>query len=105
MKEKIIIHEILNDVKKNFNKTSNHYSNQQLTGHKDLIRGVIVKKWIMRNQGRINFHQHNKLLVKSCVQHYHEVWKCGCVLLHNPEVQMKVLKDKVLNMMEKASKD
>ena len=63
---------MLNDANKYFNKDNNHYANQQLIGCKDLFRGVIVIEWVIRNQSKINFHQYNKLLVKSCAQCYHE---------------------------------
>ena len=69
---------MLNDVSKYFNKNNNHYTNQQLIGCKDLFRGLIVKECAIENQSRIIFHQHNKVLVKSCVQCYHECWKRMC---------------------------
>ena len=45
------------------------------------------------------------MLVQSCVQCYHECWKRRCVALYNPEVQIKVLKDEVLNTLEYTSKE
>ena len=53
----------------------------------------------------MNFHQHNKMLVKRCIQCHHDCWKLRCVVLHDPEVQIKVLKDELLSIMEDASKD
>ena len=105
VQEKMIMQDILNDVKKYFNKTNNYCSNQQLIGCKDLFRGVMVKEWVMGNQGRIDFPQCNTVVVKICVQHYHECQKRRCVALHNPKVQIEKLKDEVLNIMEEASKD
>ena len=54
-------------------------------------------------QGRINFDQHNKVLIQSCIKYYYERWKRICVVLHNPEVQIKVLKNEVLNILQAAS--
>ena len=56
-------------------------------------------------QSMINFHQCNKVLIKSCIQYYHECWRRRCVGLHNPEVKMKVLKDRVMTIMEGESKE
>ena len=64
-----------------------------------------MKELAMLNQNKINFHTHNKTLVKSCVQLYHEFWKRRCVVLYDPKEQMKVLQDEVLNILEKASKE
>ena len=59
----------------------------------------------MGNKGKIKFRQHNKVLVQSCVQYYHECWKRRCVVLHNPEVQKKVLKEESLKIMVEACKE
>ena len=59
----------------------------------------------MLNQKRIKFHSHNKVIVKSCVEHYHECWKRRCLVLHKPEMQKKVLKEEVLAVIEEASKE
>ena len=59
----------------------------------------------MGNKGRINFRQYDKVLVQSCVQYYQEYWKRRCVVLHNPEVQIKVSKDEALNILEEESKE
>ena len=50
------------------------------------------------------FYSHDKALVKSSVQFHHEHWKRRCVVLHNPEVQRKVLKEEVLAIMEEIEK-
>ena len=65
---------------------------------------MIAKEWVIVNQERINFHHNSELLVKSFAKHYHECWKCRCVVLHAPEVQIKSLKDEVLSVIEEASK-
>ena len=59
----------------------------------------------MGNQERINFHQHNKVLVQSCVQCYHQCQKRRYVVLHDLEVKIKVLKDEALNILEEANKE
>ena len=64
-----------------------------------MIQRVIVKEWLMGNQGRIHFHHHNKVLVKSCVQYHHECCKRISLVLYNLEVQIKELKYEVLNIM------
>ena len=92
-------------MKKNFNKTNHYYTNQQLIRCEDLFRGVVAKEWVIGNQGRINFYQHDKLLAQNCVQHYHECWKLRCAVMHNLEAQIKLLKDEVLNILEETSKE
>ena len=96
---------MLNDINKYFNDNEDYYTNQQMIGHRDLFRGVVVKEWVMKNHNNINFHAYNKVLVKISVQFYHECWKRRCVVLHDPEVQKKVLKEEVLVIMEEASEE
>ena len=76
-----------------------------MIGCKYLFRGAIVKEWAKVNQSRINFYQYNKVLVKICVQYYHEFRKRKYAVLYKPETQMKVLKDDVLSIMEEKSKE
>ena len=64
-----------------------------------------MKEWEMLNQKWINFYSHNKVIVKICIERYHECWKRRCPTLRNPEVQDKVLKDEVLAIIEEASKE
>ena len=66
--------------------------------HKDLFLGVIVKEWAIVNQKRINVHSYNEALFKSCVEYYHECWKLRCAVLHDIEVQKKVLKEEALEI-------
>ena len=49
-------------------------------------------------------HAHNKVLVKSCAQFYHEHWKRRCVVLHNPEVQRNVLQEDLKVIMLEENK-
>ena len=104
MQEKMIVQEILNDEKKNFNKTNNHNSNQQLVGHNDLFRGVIVKQWLMGNQVRIIFFRHNEALAKFFIKCYYECRKRRCVVFHNPEIQTKYLKIESASMWTKKAR-
>ena len=60
--------EMLNDINKYFNNDNDYYTNQQLIGHIDMFRGVVVKEWVVGNDDNINFHACNKVLVKSCVK-------------------------------------
>ena len=96
---------MLNNVKKHCNKTNNCHANQQLIGHNYVFTGVKEKEWVMGNKGRIDFHQQNKVLVQICIQCYHECWKRRCVVLHDLEVRITLLKDEVLNILEDASKE
>ena len=57
------------------------------------------------NETHFYFHQHDKILVQSCLKYHHKRWKRRCVVLHNPEVQIKVLKDELLNILEEVSKE
>ena len=101
-KERSIVQEMLKDINKIFNNDDDYYRNQQLIGHMHLFRGIIVKEWAMGNHNNVNFHAHNKALVKSCVKFYCECWKRICIVLQNPEMQRKVLKEEVLVITEEA---
>ena len=96
---------MLNDISKYSNNGDDYYTNQQLIGHKDIFRGVVVKEWVMGNDNNINFHTCNKVLVKSSVTFYHDYWKRRCVVLHEPQFQIKALKEEVLVIMDEAEKD
>lgn len=72
--------------------------------NKDLFRGFAVKKLAMENQNRINFHSHDKVLLKSCVEFYHECCKRRCIVLCNLEAQNKVLQKKHWQLQEKKVK-
>ena len=103
--EKVIVKEMLNDVNKYFNNNDDYHTNQQLIGHRELFRGVIVKEWVIENLNNMHFHTCDKVFVKNYVQFYHECWKRRCVALHDHEVQKKVLKEEVLVIMEEASEE
>ena len=72
---------------------------------KDFFRGEIVKEWVMLNQKRIDFKSHDKVIVKSCIGHYHGGWKRIFSMSHDLEVQNKVSKDEVLATVEEESKE
>ena len=59
----------------------------------------------MGNHNNSKFYAHNKVSVKSCVHFYHECWKRRYIVLHDPEVQQKVLKEEVEAIMEGANKE
>ena len=63
---------MLSDFSKYVNKDNNTYKNQQVIGHKDLFRGVIVIEQVILNQNWINFNSHIKVIAKSCVEYNHE---------------------------------
>ena len=56
----MIVQEMLCDINKYFHNDNNIYATQQLIGHKDLFREVIVKEWAIINQNRTNFHSHDE---------------------------------------------
>ena len=67
----MIVKEILKDTNKYSSNEDDCCTNKQLIGHKDIIRGVIVKDWIMHNINSVNFHPHDKVLIENCVKHYY----------------------------------
>ena len=96
---------MLKDLDKYFNNEDDYCTNRQLIGYEYLFRGVIVKYWVMENCNSVNFHPHNKVLIGNSVKHYHDSWEKRCVVLYSPDVQKKVLKEDLLEIIEKASKD
>ena len=103
--EKEIVEEMLRCAIKCFNDDENYHTNQQMIGHKDMFRGVVVKEWIVGNECGVNFHNYNEILTKCCGQFHVECWKRRCVRLHSPEVQMKVLKEDAIALLDNARKD
>ena len=61
---------------------------------------AIVKEWIAGNGHGVNFHNHNKILIKSCMHFYVECWKRRCIRLHSPEIQMKLLKEDAIALLD-----
>ena len=51
-----------------------------------------------------DFRSCNKVIIKMFVKYYHNYWKRRCLVLHDPEVQRKVLKDDTVLIIEEASK-
>ena len=47
----------------------------------------------------------DKEIFKNFIEYYHECWKLRCSALHNPELKKKVSKDKLLAIIEEASKE
>ena len=88
------------DIKKHFNHDNNPYTNKQLIGCKDLFGGVIVKEWVVSNQKRIDFKLYNKVIVKICIEYFHECCKRRCIVLHELEVQRKFSQDELLEIEE-----
>ena len=87
-----------------FNDDNNDHINQQLSRCKDLFRWVKMKERVVSNQTRIDFKSCDRVIVKICVNYYHECSKQRWVALHDSEVQRKVSQDKVLAITEEASK-
>ena len=61
---------------------------------------MIVKEWSDVNQDEIDYFEHDKVIVKSCVHFYHECWKTRCVELHKEENQLKLLREQVKKFKE-----
>ena len=68
-----------------------------------MFRGVIVKEWVAVNEDNINYHEYNRILVKSCVRFYHECWKERCEALHAENKQREVSEEEIKNMKEEAT--
>ena len=64
-----------------------------------------MKEWAMINHNISKFHTCKKVLVKSCIHFYHELWKRRCIVFHEPEVQQKVLKEEVEVIMEEGNRE
>ena len=69
---------------------------------KAMFKGSVVKKWIDHNNQveNIDYHEYNRLLVKSCVYFYHKCWKSRCVELQKDEKQQVVLKEEIKIMKQ-----
>ena len=91
---------MLGNASKYFNNGSVPCTNRQLIGFKDLFRVVIVKECAASNQKRVDLKLHDKAIVKFCVDCFHECWKRRYVVVHEPEVQRKVLHDEVLAILD-----
>ena len=54
---------------------------------KVMFRGAVVKKWIDHHdhENNIDYHEHNRLLIKIYVHFHHKCWKSQCVELHKDE--------------------
>ena len=72
----------MKDLKRYFDDDGQLCTNQHKIGMKILFRGMIVKEWVDNNQNEIDYLEHNKGIVKSCVHFYHEFWKTRCAELH-----------------------
>ena len=95
---------MIKDIKRYFSgDETEYYANQQLIGIKALFRGVIVKEWVAVNNDNMNYHEYNRILVKSCMQFYHNCWKERCEELHKDNMQKEILEEEIKNMKEEAN--
>ena len=96
---------MINDAKRYFAEDEMYYhTNQQIIGIKAFFRGVIVKEWVVVNDENVNYHEHNRILVKSFARFYHEFQKERCEALHTENKQREVLEEETKNMKEEATK-
>ena len=63
-----------------------------------------MKEWVVSNHKPIYFKLYNKVVVKMCVENFSECSKRRYIVLHEPEVQRKILQDEVLAIVEEESK-
>ena len=84
--EKLYAKGILKDMNKHLNNEEHYHTNQQLMCYKDILRGAIVKNWIVGNSNLCE-----KKLIEHCVNYYNEFWNRRFVILHSPDMQKKVL--------------
>ena len=99
-----MVNEILQEMNKYFNNDTIFDANQQLIGHRDLFRGVVVKELVVSNKKNIDLRSTNKEIEKMSVKYDHECWKRRCVVLRDLEVQRKVLPEIVETTKEKDNK-
>ena len=76
---------MLFDINKNFNNDDNPWTNQQIIGHKDLFRGVIVKECAVPNQKPIESKSCDKVIINMCLKCCYGCWKRRCVTFYDPE--------------------
>ena len=74
-----------NDIDKYFNEEENFWTNQQILGMREVLRGIIVKDWASMQLESMDFSQCNKVLIKNTVDFYFEYWRNRCMVLHAPE--------------------
>ena len=48
---------------------------QAIIGMKNAFQGIVVREWAEENEEQIDFHEHNKVIVKMCVKYYHNMQK------------------------------
>ena len=59
-----------------------------------------MKEWITGNGHGVNFHNHNKILIKCCVHFNVECWKRKCIRLYSLEMKIKVLKEDAIALLD-----
>ena len=91
MKERKIVNEMINDVRKYFNKESNYWTNQQVIGMREVFRRVVVKFWVALPLESVNFSKYNKILVRKAVELYSSCWREQYNVLHSPEYEKIIL--------------
>ena len=90
-----IVREMENDIGKYFNEEENFWTNQQVLGMREVLRGIVVKDWVAMPVECIDFTQYNKVLIKKAVVFYCECWNNRCVVLHSPEVRKQYLRKEI----------
>ena len=86
----------MRDIKRYLNGEEEEFcTNQKVAGYDKLFRGLVVKEWIDVNEGKVDFHGHNRVLIKICVSFYHECWKSRYIVLHLEEYKTNILRKQV----------
>ena len=67
-----IVKDMINYIVKYFNKEERFWIDQQVSGVREVFRGVAVKSWVAMPVESEDFKKHNKNLIKKSVKFYDE---------------------------------
>ena len=102
--ERKIVNKIIKDVRKQFNRESIFWTNQQVLGMREFFRGVVIKSWVTLPLERIKFSKHDKILVREAVELCSAYWRERCNALHSPECEMVNLNKEIKQIKDEAAK-
>ena len=87
MHELNVVNEIIKDVGKYFNNEQNFWTNQQVIGIREVLKGIAVKNWVLFPVESTEFKKYNKILINKEFDFYSECWKDRFKMLHSPEIR------------------